>query len=56
MFPLNLFGQEGIVQEKFFAFMKLYIFPIAYFYLYPMGLWYGTVMIFKPDVTKSKRE
>ena len=55
-FPLNLFGQEGVMQQKFFAFMKVHIFPTAYFYLYPLGLWYGTGTIFKPDVTKTKRE
>lgn len=55
-FPLSLLGQEGYIQETLFAFMKKHIFPLAYWHLYPRGYWYGTDTIFRPDVTKTKKD
>ena len=54
-FPYNLVGQDGEIQQYLFAMMKKYVFPFAYFYLYPLGRWYGTETIFRPDVTKTKK-
>jgi hypothetical protein len=50
-FPLSWVGQDGALQQRFFAFMKTHIFPMAYWRLYPKGWWYGSNTVFKPDVT-----
>jgi sulfide:quinone oxidoreductase len=52
-FPYSLLGQEGLLQEMFFAWMKKRLFSFVYWNLYPKGLWFGTNVIWKPDVRKK---
>ena len=42
--------EESTVKENFAT-----VFPFAYFYLYPMGWWYGAETVFRPDVTKTQK-
>jgi sulfide:quinone oxidoreductase len=55
-FPMNLLGQDGALQQRFFYWLKEDFFPFAYWKLWVHGKWYGTNGPFKPDVTINKDE
>jgi sulfide:quinone oxidoreductase len=49
-FPLNMFGTEGAIQQRFFFFLKEQLFPFVYWKMWVHGRWYGAKGPFKPDV------
>jgi sulfide:quinone oxidoreductase len=49
-FPMSLLGVDNAVARRFFYFLKMQVFPNAYWSMWVKGNWYGTNGPFKPNV------